>query len=293
MQYHIDLLKERPRQVEAWCIKRPPFEPQGWQQDFREDLRNGVKSLVAGPGDLLHALYQSPVHSRCDTENVLFYNIGAACFGDASRHAVRFERSFSCSPNSPVALSERPLHYLKYVVVPSDTPLKGCSSDAVMARWELQCADKKAFTKCATMWLAMKKTHPHVRIKPSASPQTFGLRVKIGGPENAHLKLVPLMKPVFDGIISAFHQHDGSAEDEIIKRLSLELKVHSEKLAGMLRDDSCALLGKRRLIWPYRNGVQWNPQDENCLVGELSAEYGKQTNWTLTGELFVLSGDPT
>lgn len=36
-----------------------------------------------------------------------------------------------------------------------------------------------------------------------------------------------------------------------------------------LNDEATAVLGAHRLLWPYRNSVQWNPADDLCVAAAL------------------------
>lgn len=38
--------------IEVWSIQRLPFEPKGWCQDFRTDIRNAVGVLRSGPNEI-------------------------------------------------------------------------------------------------------------------------------------------------------------------------------------------------------------------------------------------------
>src|SRR5438552_4510390 len=68
--------------VELWSTARLQFEPKGWQLEMRHDLRDALRAL---DGDQVSALYASPlIDSRCDIENILIYNVGAATFRQLS-----------------------------------------------------------------------------------------------------------------------------------------------------------------------------------------------------------------
>jgi hypothetical protein len=64
------------------------------------------------------------------------------------------------------------------------------------------------------------------------------------------------MKPLLDGMISAFHQHDSSNIDEVVLRLKKYINLLTQQIENLLLDSENAILGIRNLIQPYRNGTQ-------------------------------------
>jgi hypothetical protein len=105
--YLIRMDHERGRYVEAWTTHRLPFEPRGWLVAFRDELRAALAVLQAGAGEIVHAVYTSPDTARCDTENVLFYNVGSGALAGAARHGLRFERATTYPYRVPFPLLGR------------------------------------------------------------------------------------------------------------------------------------------------------------------------------------------
>jgi hypothetical protein len=63
-----------------------------------------------------------------------------------------------------------------------------------------------------------------------------------------------------------------------------ELRERVASLASRYRYDlRSAVLGRRRLLWPRAQGVQWNPADDLCLALELRIERGERRE--LSGRL--------
>ena len=98
--------------VEAWSTTRLQFEPKGWQREFRAQLRIAIATLASSRQPLA-AQYRSPVRDSCDTENILFYNVGTGAFAAASAAGLRFERGFVV-PFCHAELDGSPLHYHRY-----------------------------------------------------------------------------------------------------------------------------------------------------------------------------------
>ncbi len=96
------------------------------------------------------------------------------------------------------------------------------------------------------------------------------------------------MRPALDGVISAFHGHDGSELDELSQRLGRALGADPASVARSLMNDSEAVLGKRRLLWPRATGVQWNPGDDRSLAAEVHVRAGRIGGLSLSGTMFGL-----
>ena len=49
------------------------------------------------------------------------------------------------------------------------------------------------------------------------------------------------------------------------------------------------MLGSRRLVKPFREGVQWNPADDACLAAEIHLQpQPHNPPWQLSGSLFEI-----
>lgn len=115
----------------------------------------------------------------------------------------------------------------------------------------------------------------------------LSLKVTIYVPKRTSLNLASVIKPIFDGIMAAFNRHDGSCVNLVTERLAAALGVDQKELACLLEDETMAILGARRLVWPRGSGVQWNPSDDLLVAGELSlVDHISEREWRLSGELF-------
>ena len=69
--------------VKAVSMKYIPFEPKGWQKDFRDELRKMLRSeLKPVDASCLMASYSGAGVGVSDVDNLLFYNIGSVSFSD-------------------------------------------------------------------------------------------------------------------------------------------------------------------------------------------------------------------
>ena len=89
-----EVVTPEPGVVDAWSMRRLPFEPSGWLVDFRSQLATACRRLIADQDQVLHAIYSSAVHELGDIENVLTYNLGTGAIRRAATYGLILERSF-------------------------------------------------------------------------------------------------------------------------------------------------------------------------------------------------------
>ena len=100
-------------------------------------------------------------------------------------------------------------------------------------------------------------------------PREFGLSLTLHGPGRGP-NGASLVKPLFDGVISAFHPYAGPADlGEVSNRLGRSLAVDPRFVLAHLTDESSAVLEPRPVIQLRGSGVAWSPADERCAAGEL------------------------
>ena len=274
--------------VEIWSEARLPFEPRGEVATMRDDLRVAVARLRASSDEILHGAYMSDATRAVDAENVLFYNVGAGSFRASSHAGVRFERLFAPCPRPPGAIGFRPLHYARYSVVPRQERFTAWTAASVVARWrQARIPPMNELVRPSAVWLGMKRAAVEAVGSPPDVNAPFGLRVVVtrgaGGTNNP----MAMLKPLLDGIVAAFHCHDGQDLDVLSHRLGLQLRIPAHEAARLLRDESGAVLGRRRLLWSWGDSVQWNPADDACAAAEVVlADAGDpRIEWSHSGEL--------
>lgn len=146
-------------------------------------------------------------------------------------------------------------------------------------------------SKATSLWYRFKLGIGAGRVQQVSSPRVslpiLGMRVTINVPKKASLNLTSVIKPLFDGIVAAFNRHDGSYMELVTVRIATELGIDHKEVACLLEDETMSMLGPRRLVWPWRNSIQWNPSDDLLVAGELFlAHYASEREWELSGELF-------
>ncbi len=271
--------------VEAWSTKRLPPEPRGEFRSMRDEIGKAVAELECGPEQVLHGTYMSSVSERqpIDTENTLFYNVPTNCFAKSARVGIKFERVFAAPPLAPHPMGSRALHYQSYRLLNRRAAFSSWSLANVAASFSgVRCRS----TSVEAVWEAMRGDR-ELAVATGSLGSYFGLSVTVRPPAGtAPLNLVNLLKPVFDGVVSSFHQHDGTDDAELGRRVAGSLESEPERVSQLLVDGSQAVLGSRRLLWRRGDGVQWGPADDRCVAGELLlGEVSEGGFYELSGKL--------
>jgi len=270
--------------VEAWAddyIRFDGLPP--WQEELREEIRRRCRLLEPAEGQVLQAAIFGAKPSNADVENLVLYNIGS--FAVAGRNGIRFEHG-TVQPPAPSGATYR--FYYRYALVPR------CRT---LASFDCEWIDLGAFSeekKLAPVWLALARGFKAGKVKvfmPVIDPATaFAVNIEIRPPRGQKYVLGNLVKPIFDGVISAFQAHaDLSVLPEVLPILAKQVQADPEAIRGHLLDQSRAVLGTvNRLVAPYGAGVKWYPSDHLCVAGELLAADPVDDNWAIRGKVVEL-----
>ncbi len=287
--YHI---LPTPGAVEMWSTVRLPFEPRGWLVDMRNDLRRELQELSRASSGRLHAVYSTADDGAfVDTENVLLYNVGGTALRPLMAHGLTFERRFDI-PQPPLGAGlgdDTALHYHRYSDV-SDTALDYWKPTKLLGRF--LNVPVGSVDKPAPVWNAIRE-HATPPIEIASAPRRFLINLQITDTRQPGAgSVASIVKPALDGIISAFHGHEGS--DGLVEAQRLEAAGigTTAALQEHLLDQRWAALGERRLVKPFgTQGVQWNPADEFCVHAHVTLVTGDAVSdehparWRLTAEL--------
>lgn len=279
-----------PRRVRAWVPFRPPFQPKResipWH--FRADLRRAVSRLERqSDNEILRCSYINSGRGLVDTENVLIYNLGPGYLSQAGASGIRFLRTFSDFPASPVALDPAgPVHYLEYGFT-DPTSEESTKKGELLAGWQdVPWPGTTSVPKVGALWFALRTTKPAVygRLHDPVAP--IGIRIEIGV-EKPVLHPVHLLKPLLDSVVSAFHLH--AADDaDVTAHVAEQARTPDMKQVGAsLRDEHYNVLGSRAVVGLYRGGVKWNPADERCVLAQIVLKH-RPGRPTFSGELFAI-----
>jgi hypothetical protein len=110
---------------------------------------------------------------------------------------------------------------------------------------------------------------------PARRPGTpFGIQLHIRAAQGINARAAQLVKPLVDGVVSAFRCHTDTAfVSDVAARLSSRIDVPPQAIANLLLDDTKAVPGSMsHLVRSRGGGVIWARADDECLAGELLVE---------------------
>lgn len=216
----------------------------------------------------------------------MLYNIGS--FKTAGGNGIRFEHGAAVPPAPDGA--EYQFCY-RYALAPRSGAFADWQRGRTMVPFDW--TDLGAFAgekKLAQVWLALAR---QVEVaEPACAPETpFAVRVQVRPPRGHQPVWAELVKGIFDGVICAFQAHtDTTVLPDVIARLAAVLPADPVEIKDLLLDQSRAVLPVvRRLVYPYRGDVKWDPADHLCVAGELLAAEPAGPRWAIRGELVELS----
>ena len=233
-------------------------------RELRSELRSVVPQLSASPAQGLHALYVSPVRGHFDVENVLLYNVGPAAFRGSAASELVVERAEGPVPDPPAGFAGARHHY-RYEILPIDTRWRRWSAVRLLASFgQIDLGPSVQASRPSRVWYAVRRGEVEAW-RPTEIPSTFGLDLVLEVPANVHLNLAAIAKPLVDGVVAAFHNHDDRDSVEVVaRRVAAQLDASVDEVRSLLGESRTSILGARRLLWPWRQGVQWNPADDLC-----------------------------
>jgi hypothetical protein len=273
--------------VEVWSTERLPYEPRGWMLEMRNALRIALREMRGRDGALLAGVYGSQVDDFCDVENVLVYNVGAANFATTASTGLPLERGRICPP-APIELDGEARHYACYSLAPRGQGFALWKDDGVVASWTgVEMPPLSETTRPSVVWHALRTAEIRAKDRPTATG-LHGLELVVGAAPGERLQPAKFVKPLVDGVIAALHSHDGSALHDLVDRLSTQLpSTSASAVEALLLDERATPLGRRRLLWPWGKGVQWNPADDLCVALEVRVEASARRD--LRGRLFEVA----
>ncbi len=266
------LVRRSPDVVEGWATRRLPFEPRGWQLEYRDALRIALARLEPSVGGCLTATYTAEDAARCDVENVLLYNVGHGAFSHLPLQRIRLRRQIGV-PAEPTEPLGPGLHHHRYAVSHEPPGREAARLIAVAHDVPLSMP-----LKVESVWLQASRRLSTARelLSPDRPLQ---LTVDIHRPErSSRPTLMALTKGVIDGFMAAVSAHDGRDMATISARLTDRLGVRLSDIVVALQPSSPAPLGVRRLLWPFGSFVQWNPADDR--LDRIDLRVSKGVTWS-------------
>lgn len=282
-QFHV---AQSTSTVELWSTERLQFQPEGQMRQLKKALASTIGRAPRGEGGWLYAMYCSADVRAVDVENVLFYNVGTGAFGHATQGGIVFERAIAAPPACNRPLNWTPRHYHLYQFAGDVRPFLYWEAGGALARWVgVVLPPLRGEVKPHMIWSAMK--HGVVITECNEPPKLFGVELVLQVPNGLALNLTAVAKPLLDGLLSALHVHDGGDLLELATRLGSRLGQMPDETARLLMDDSFSVLGPRRLLHRFGEGLKWNPADDGLVAVGIRVEPGD--GWKMTGKLVAVS----
>jgi len=268
--------------VEGWAAAPLPFEPRGSMLEYRQALRGAIAELPIAAGRTLVGCYASVDARRCDVENLLLYNVGLSAFAHLHVQDVVLVRSMT-PPPPPSGVSRTLGHHHRYQLADAPPP---APSGPVVAR--LAPTPLRMPLRVESVWYDIR-SRGHLDVGDGAG-ELLAVEVTVHRPPSAlHPGLLGMVKVAVDGFISALHTHDGTGLEVVAERLGARLGVPREGVADLLLANPAGVLGLRRLLWPFRDFVQWNPADD--IIGWLRVRAEAASAWQLSAKVSVFDRD--
>lgn len=230
---------------------RLPFDPKGDALRLKNELRSAIKGFNKSEYVHLFAGLTTSEDEFFDVENILFYNMGSGTFS----HLEMDELTFKLIKGNPKAGYK---YQYEYSLVDSKT---NTAEEQIIAEFSFDIDKVTGDQKPLNYWYAYKTGK--VDMKKIEVPRQFGMSITVQLQEK-HKNITSIIKPMLDGIISAMH-YQNEVEDQVFDVIEHKLNIDKARITRMLTDSKYAVLGERNVVYPYRGGIKWNPEDEKCV----------------------------
>jgi hypothetical protein len=147
---------------------------------------------------------------------------------------------------------------------------------------------QKLYNDPALYWKDIKENYDHVYIaaKEDVKDKKYGMEIILC--TNKTYNLASKLKYMIDGIIVAFHVHTENDLSEISRRISMKLSIPTRDIVDLLIDSRYDVLGKRKLVGLFRNGIKWNPADNQIGFIKILIKPSDDSQTRLSGKIFTV-----
>lgn len=257
--------------VEALSNFRIPLEDKGngLYKQKRAELKNAIKSLSISDGEILVGKLTTVSKDFFDVENILFYNLSTSTFTRLSTKGIAMQRIEK-------ELDEPYKYHYQYCIGSLASVVQQFSAPKIL-RFEFPLNKTIPSCKLIDYWSAIHNTAGSVSSKITELTGRFGIRVVVKSPVQK-VNLGNIIKPILDGLIAALHyQGDGHPIPENL----------DDRHIKFLKKRNFSVLGERKLVYNYRNGLMWNPADELCSEALLLNEFSPELSHPIiTAEIY-------
>lgn len=276
--------------VEIWSGYRIQYdgdERHHWQKVLKAELKQALIGLATAPGVPLVGYYDTSNPAIADTENSLFTNFRESMPKCAW---VRFEHGPATPPAPPIPIDliGGHLHYYRYSV---GTEWTRWRPDHTIARWQRIPRRLALNGSARPAWYALRDANANGLVSLSEGDldvQTnFGIRLIVHATKHGPHNAVSCSEELIDGTIAAFHndRYTAALASAVAPKFP---GITTDELRRALDHPAGPLISTPAIRLTH-GGIQINPLDEHCRVGELIIRRDSTRPWSeLSGELFTL-----
>jgi hypothetical protein len=274
--------------VEAWTGYRIQFdgmERHDWQKVLKAQLKQAL-IRIAMPNEPFAGFYDTTNPAVSDVENSLFTNMTGSLPSGIT--VLRFERGTYAPPEppEPIDLVGGHMHYYRYAVGGEWTTWE---ADEVLARWDRLPRRVPQDGSAGPVWLALRDGHADGRVNLTGvdlrHDENFGLRLVVHATRQGPRSAISISENLVDGTLAAFHADRYS--DALFPALTRRFPSVADEQIRRAYDRPAGPLFATPAIRPFGKSVQFSPDDERCIVGEVVILQDSRTRWPeLSGELF-------
>jgi hypothetical protein len=264
------------------------MERHTWQKELKSELKQALSFLDIPTGMPLSGYYDTSDPRISDAENSLFTNALESMPLGVSM--LRFERGTSEPPAAPVPveLIGGHLHYYRYEAGGQWTTWQ---PDQTIAQWSRVPRRLPDDGSARPVWFALRDANAagHVPVIEHrlADDATFGLRLTVHATNRGPRDAIRYSEKLVDGAIAAFH--DDRWSDALVAILAPKLPGIPGAALRQVLEQPVGPLFSAPAIRTKGGYVQISPDDERCIVGEVTITQDSRGPWPeLSGELFTV-----
>jgi len=260
-----------------------PFEPKGETKVLRNAIQKELSLLNPSDNAVFCAEYGDPCSSRSDIENSLFYNLGISHFKNALTQTtpLYFQRK---QQNEIRICNEDSFTFFYHYYFTFAKNLCFWWESVPICEWNKIPLNKVCSSTKAFEYFAAIKSHPQsVQCFSKTRKCNLGMKIQLFVPKKARFSNVAsVMKPMIDGIISAFHASNKIDVQAVCTILNTDTRLFSS--------DEKTCLDSYPYVIPHKNtaSVIWSPADDRLDYVFVEPIRVDDTTFSFSGKLFSI-----
>jgi hypothetical protein len=173
-------------------------------------------------------------------------------------------------------VSWTPRHHHCYRVTPPLAGFEHWRPVRVVAQWGEVPLGPGSLAHREMVWAAL--AHVDTLAELDGPMGYYAIRIRL---EGVKVAVANVVKPLIDGVVSSLHCFAGEIPDLVVERLSSSTTTDPGDVRRRLTDRRRAVLGARpNLIRLTKNGIAFNPRDEDCVACVIEVACGNQPRMT-------------